>query len=55
VRAAVVDTNVLAAANGSTAQASPSCVKACIAQLRAIKAGVILVLDDQRRIIREYE
>lgn len=49
----VVDTNVAVVANGRTLQAGPACVTACVAALRAARDGIV-VLDDGRRIIREY-
>ena len=52
----VVDTNVAVVANGCSEQASPECVVACVEHLTNITSGVdTLVLDDQWRIIQEYQ
>jgi hypothetical protein len=55
VTAVVVDTNVLVVANERTAQAPATCVRACAERLRALIDAGTLVLDDQWRIIREYQ
>ncbi|NQT36797.1 MAG: hypothetical protein HQ581_04875 [Planctomycetes bacterium] len=49
----VVDTNVAVVANGKSPQAGPQCVLACIEALRTA-IDEIVVLDDRRRILREY-
>lgn len=51
----VVDTNVLAVANGAHPAAGPACVKECVAFLLGIKQAGVVVLDDARRILKEYE
>ena len=51
----VVDTNVAVVANGKSEQASEQCVDSCAEQLDQIMyGGVILVLDDDWRILDEY-
>jgi len=52
---AVVDTNVPVIANGKSPQASPECVVACVERLQQLLMTGRLVLDDGRRIIREYQ
>ena len=52
----VVDTNVAVVANGRSEQASADCERMCGQRLQKITKGPDrLVLDDQRRIIREYQ
>ena len=52
----IVDTNVALVASGRSAQASPDCVETCAERLGQINSGEVkLVLDDQRRIIKEYQ
>jgi len=54
--AVVVDTNVPKTANGdATGQTPAACVRACIATLRRIQQGELLVLDSGWRIINEYK
>jgi len=50
----VVDTNVAVVANGKSDQASPECVSTCAVRLRELMRKGRLVLDDGRRILREY-
>lgn len=50
----VVDTNVPVVANGTTEQAGPKCVAACVSVLNRIRREGIIVLDDGGRILREY-
>lgn len=51
----VVDTNVAVVANGKSEQASEQCVDSCAERLNQIMCGgVILVLDDDWRILDEY-
>jgi len=50
----VVDTNVLAVADRLHDDVSPDCLLACISLLEEIRKSGKLVIDDQRRIIREY-
>lgn len=55
--AVVIDTNVLVVANGKTAapQASEKCVVLCRQKLGEILKGPeIVLLDDKKRIIKEY-
>jgi len=54
MNAFVVDTNVPVTANGRAEQAGPPCVLACIEALSKIVQGGMTVLDDGRRILREY-
>jgi hypothetical protein len=51
---AVVDTNVLAVAEGMHPQASESCLLACITLVRRIGEGLPVVLDSGGDILREY-
>jgi hypothetical protein len=52
----VVDTNVAVVANGRSEQASADCERMCIQRIQRItKRTDKLVLDDQWRIIREYQ
>lgn len=54
--AVVIDTNVPKTANGdATAQASPTCVRVCVAAISRIQHGEILVLDGNWRILNEYK
>jgi len=50
----VVDTNVPVVANGRSEQASPECVSKCAVRLSQLMCKGKLVLDDGRRILREY-
>lgn len=50
----VVDTNVPVVANGRSEQASPECVSKCAVRLRELMYKGKLVLDDGRRILKEY-
>jgi hypothetical protein len=52
---AVIDTNVLLVANGHHAGASEDCVSECVRRLQAMQAGGVAVIDDDYRIIREYQ
>ena len=52
----IVDTNVAVVANGKSEQASGDCEVSCIDKLLEITGGKSkLALDDQRRIIEEYQ
>lgn len=51
---AVVDTNVLLAANGAHGELSADCVIACVEQLQALQADGVVVIDDDFRILGEY-
>lgn len=50
----VVDTNVLATANGAAGQAGLACRQVCGQRLREIQAVAKVVLDTRRLIIDEY-
>ncbi len=50
----VVDTNVPVVANGRSEQASPKCVSRCTVRLNQLMCSGKLVLDDSRRILKEY-
>ena len=50
----VVDTNVAVVANGMSEQASPECVSKCAVRLSQLMRKGKLVLDDGRRILKEY-
>ena len=50
----VVDTNVPIVANGQSEQACPRCVNACIDALQVIIDEGVVVIDDARRILKEY-
>ncbi len=52
---AVVDTNVVLVANGQHASVSPECVKNCALALQRLMRSGKLVLDDEFRILREYQ
>jgi len=55
VSIAVVDTNVVLVANGQHAGVSGACVAACARQLQEIMQRGKLALDDQFRILCEYQ
>jgi len=50
----VVDTNVPIVANGRSEQASPECVSTCAVRLNELMRKGKLVLDDGKRILKEY-
>jgi len=52
--AVVLDTNVAIAANGSTPQAGPDCVLACIDALERAQSKQRVLLDDHGLILDEY-
>lgn len=52
--AVVIDTNVLMVANQRHDGVSASCVAECVRRLLVIRATGVVVLDDGRRILREY-
>ncbi len=52
--AVVIDTNVLLVANGDHDGVGPHCVRECIQRLLEIRAAGPVVLDDGRRILKEY-
>lgn len=51
----VIDTNVLVAANRDSPQASDACIEACSGKLLDVREHGIVVIDDQWRILSEYE
>lgn len=51
----VVDTNVATTANGANPSAPPSCVAASAAALRRVMKEGHVFIDDQRRILDEYQ
>lgn len=53
--ATVVDTNVVLVANGQHADVSPECVSACALALQGVMRSGTLVLDDDFRILLEYQ
>ncbi|MGH0033927.1 MAG: hypothetical protein ACQGVK_02750 [Myxococcota bacterium] len=54
MKIAVVDTNVLVAANGNTTQADAICELQCIEELEAIKSSGTVALDMAGEILEEY-
>lgn len=52
---AVIDTNVLLVANQQHAEASPDCVECCVERLLDIQRNGVTVIDDQFRILEEYQ
>lgn len=54
MRAWVIDTNVLLAANGAHEDIGGQCVEACVARLEDIRSNGMVVIDDQYRILLEY-
>lgn len=50
----VIDTNVLLVANKRHGGVSAPCIAACVTRLLEVRASGTVVLDDGRRIIREY-
>lgn len=53
-RCLVVDTNVLAVAEGMHPEASPECVLNCVRHLKRIDSGVTLAVDVDDEILLEY-
>lgn len=51
----IIDTNVLLVANGSHDSVSEDCVMACITGLSEIMSSMTVVIDDDYRIISEYQ
>lgn len=51
----VIDTNVLLAANQMHPDISSDCVAACASRLRDIQVNYLTVIDDQFRILSEYQ
>ena len=52
---AVIDTNVLLVANNQHADVSPDCVIECVNRLRAMQESGTTIIDDDYRILREYQ
>jgi hypothetical protein len=52
---AVIDTNILLVANGQHDDASPECVVECVQRLQAMQSEGIAVVDDEYRILGEYQ
>jgi hypothetical protein len=55
VTASVVDVNVPIVANGQSPQADLPCVSACVDALAEIVGHGMIVLDDGRQILSEYQ
>lgn len=51
----VIDTNVLLVASHRHAGASPQCVLACVERLERVRNNDCVVIDDQFRILGEYQ
>lgn len=51
----VIDTNVLLVANAQHPDVSPECTAECIRQLQAVQKGGTTVIDDEYRILGEYQ
>lgn len=51
----VVDTNVVLVANGQHADVSSACVETCALTLQEIMRSGKLAIDDEFRILREYQ
>lgn len=52
---AVIDTNVLLVANGQHSDVSEDCVTWCVQRLQAMEKTGITVIDDEFRILGEYQ
>ena len=52
---AVIDTNVLLVANGQHEEVSEDCVAECVKRLQAMQQKGIVVIDDEFRILGEYQ
>jgi hypothetical protein len=52
--AVVVDTNVPVAANGRDTHADAACVTACARELRRITTKEVVVLDEERQVLKQY-
>jgi len=55
MRRAVVDTNVLLVANGDHADISDDCVITCIEMIDRLVQNGVTVIDDEWRILSEYQ
>jgi hypothetical protein len=53
-RLAVIDSNVLIAANGKSDQANDACVDRCVEILVEVSQGSSLAMDDGNEILNEY-
>ncbi|MDT8398178.1 MAG: hypothetical protein RQ899_06155 [Pseudomonadales bacterium] len=51
----VIDTNVLLVADGQHQDISDECLSACIARLEQVKKSSTIVIDDEYRILGEYQ
>lgn len=51
----IVDTNVVLIANDQHQAVSPGCALACIKVLSSLKSHGVVVVDDQFRILKEYQ
>jgi len=51
----VIDTNVLLVASQRHDSVSPECVLACVDRLQRVQRSEQVVIDDQFRILREYQ
>jgi hypothetical protein len=51
----VVDTNVILTANRQHAGVSETCIVSCAQRLQAIMTGGRVVIDDEYRILKEYQ
>lgn len=51
---AVIDTNVILAANLKHADLSPECITECVLRLQAMQQSGVMVIDDGYRILGEY-
>lgn len=51
----VVDTNVILTANRQHADVSEACIVSCAQRLQAIMTGGRVVIDDEYRILKEYQ
>lgn len=52
---AVIDTNILLVANGQHVDVSADCVTTCVQRLQAIQKSGVVVIDDDFRMLREYQ
>ncbi len=52
---AVIDTNVLLVANARHENISPECVLECVDRLERIQGNGVVVIDDARHILSEYQ
>lgn len=52
---AIVDTNVILAANRDHKDVSEECIEACVLSLNQIKTAGSIIIDDQYLILEEYQ